>query len=189
MRTFSSQHSRNVYHRVVADRAITRAGWITPRMQYSLSRCNQFFVHLFPDGLVQLFDGDLKAFWFCWWWWRRCGDGGTCMKKSMNMTASSNGNIFRVTGHLCREFTGHRWIPRTKASDAELWCFLWSDLCLDKRLSKQLWGWWFETPSRPLWRHCDELCQIYSMWPGMYISRFKCATECFGRRTVTDRII
>ena len=34
--------------------------------------------------------------------------------------------IFRVTGHLCGEFTGHRWIPRTKASDAELWCFLWS---------------------------------------------------------------
>ena len=37
---------------------------------------------------------------------------------------SSNGNIFRVTGHLCGEFTGPRWIPRTKASDAELWCFL-----------------------------------------------------------------
>ena len=25
-----------------------------------------------------------------------------------------------------RGFTGHRWIPRTKASDAKLWCFLWS---------------------------------------------------------------
>ena len=25
-----------------------------------------------------------------------------------------------------REFTGHRWNPRTKASDAELGCFLWS---------------------------------------------------------------
>ena len=24
------------------------------------------------------------------------------------------------------EFTGDRWIPLTKASDAELWCFLWS---------------------------------------------------------------
>ena len=36
---------------------------------------------------------------------------------------SSNGNIFRVTGHLCGEFTDPRWIPRTKASDAELWCF------------------------------------------------------------------
>ena len=30
------------------------------------------------------------------------------------MMTSSNGNIFRVTGHLCGEFTGHRWIPRTK---------------------------------------------------------------------------
>ena len=41
------------------------------------------------------------------------------------MMTSSNGNIFRVTDQLCG-VTGHRWIPRTKASDAELWCFLWS---------------------------------------------------------------
>ena len=26
------------------------------------------------------------------------------------MMTSSSGNIFRVTGHLCGEFTGHRWI-------------------------------------------------------------------------------
>ena len=43
-----------------------------------------------------------------------------------NMMTSSNGNMFRVTGPLCGEFTGDRWIPRTKASDAELWCSLWS---------------------------------------------------------------
>ena len=42
------------------------------------------------------------------------------------MMTSSNGNIYRVTGPLCGDFTGLRWIPRTKASDAELWCFLWS---------------------------------------------------------------
>ena len=48
---------------------------------------------------------------------------------------SSNENIFRVTGHLCGEFTGHRWFPLTKASDEELWCFLW--LAPDKRWSKQ----------------------------------------------------
>ena len=30
------------------------------------------------------------------------------------------------------------------------------DLCLNKRLSKQSWNWWFETPSRPLWRHRTE---------------------------------
>ena len=28
--------------------------------------------------------------------------------------------------HQMETFTGHRWIPPTKASDAELWCFLWS---------------------------------------------------------------
>ena len=39
---------------------------------------------------------------------------------------SSNGKFFRVTDHLCGEFTSPRWIPHTKASDAELWCFLWS---------------------------------------------------------------
>ena len=33
---------------------------------------------------------------------------------------------FRVTSHLCAEFTGPRWIPLTKASDAEPWRFLWS---------------------------------------------------------------
>ena len=39
---------------------------------------------------------------------------------SRYMMTSSNENIFRVIGHLCGEITGHRWIPRTKAS------FLWS---------------------------------------------------------------
>ena len=40
------------------------------------------------------------------------------------MMTSSDGNIFRVTGLFCGEFTGHRWIPLTNVSDAELWCFL-----------------------------------------------------------------
>ena len=43
---------------------------------------------------------------------------------SKNMMTSWNGNIFRVTGPLYGEFTGHRWIPLTKASDVELWYFL-----------------------------------------------------------------
>ena len=29
------------------------------------------------------------------------------------------------------------------------------NLCLNKRLRKQSWRWWFETLSRPLWRHCN----------------------------------
>ena len=43
-----------------------------------------------------------------------------------HVMTSSNGNIFRVTGSLWGESTGDRWIPLTKASDAELKCFLWS---------------------------------------------------------------
>ena len=34
------------------------------------------------------------------------------------------------------------------------------DLRLNKRLSKQSWGLWFETLSRPLWRHCNESPQL-----------------------------
>ena len=31
------------------------------------------------------------------------------------------------------------------------------DLRLNKRLGKQSWGWWFETPLRSLWRHCNAM--------------------------------
>ena len=58
------------------------------------------------------------------------------------MMTSSNLNIFRVTGLLCGEFTGHRWIPHTKAIDAELWCFL--DLRLNENLAKQWRRRWYE---------------------------------------------
>ena len=29
------------------------------------------------------------------------------------------------------------------------------DVFFDQPLSKQSWGWWFETPSSTLWRHCN----------------------------------
>ena len=34
------------------------------------------------------------------------------------------------------------------------------DLRLNKRLSKQSWGWGLETLSRPLWRHCNGDCTL-----------------------------
>ena len=37
------------------------------------------------------------------------------------------------------------------------------DLRLNKRLSKQWWGWWFETPSCHLWRHYNERCAELEM--------------------------
>ena len=64
---------------------------------------------------------------------------------------SSNGNIFSVTGHLCGEFTGSQR-PVMRSFD------VFFDLRLNKRLSKQSWGRWFETLSCPLWRHCNDFC-------------------------------
>ena len=71
---------------------------------------------------------------------------------ALAMMTSWNGNIFCVTGLLRGEFTGPRWIP---AQRPVTWSFdVFFDLCLNRRLSKQSCGWWFETLSRLLWRHC-----------------------------------
>ena len=58
---------------------------------------------------------------------------------------SSNGNIFRVTGPLCGEFTGPGEFPTQRPVTRSFDVF--SDLRLNKWLNKQPWGWWFETPS------------------------------------------
>ena len=57
-----------------------------------------------------------------WNWWYLWSSDIQMIIESIMMT-SSNGSNFRVTGPLCGKFTGHRFIPLTKASDAELWCF------------------------------------------------------------------
>ena len=67
------------------------------------------------------------------------------------MMTSSNGNIFRVTGPLCGEFTGPGEFPAQRPVTRSFDVFF--DLSLKKRLSKQPWGWWFETPVLSLWRH------------------------------------
>ena len=69
------------------------------------------------------------------------------------MMTSSNGNIFRVTGPLCGEFTGPGELPTQRSVTRSFDVFL--DLRLNNRLSKQWWGWWFETPSWSLWRQCN----------------------------------
>ena len=46
--------------------------------------------------------------------------------------------------------------PGTLTQRPVTWSFdVFFDLRPNKRLSKQWWGWWLETPSSPLWRHCN----------------------------------
>ena len=59
------------------------------------------------------------------------------LKNAGYMMTSSNKNIFRVTGLLCGEFTGHRWISRI-AQRPVTWSFdVFFDLRLDQQLNKQ----------------------------------------------------
>ena len=67
----------------------------------------------------------------------------------IDMITSSNGNISRGTGLFCGKFTGHRCIPRTKASDAELWYFLWS--APEPTVEQMMETLWFDMQLRWLW--------------------------------------
>ena len=62
----------------------------------------------------------------------------------VDMITSSNGNIVRVTGPLCGEFTGRRWIPRTQKPVTRSFDVFFH-LCLKRQLSKQWRRWWFES--------------------------------------------
>ena len=68
-----------------------------------------------------------------------------------------------VTG----EFPTQR--PVTRSSD------VYFDLRPNERLSKQWWGWWFETLSRSLWRHRNEMELTH--WDHFKLFR---ATVCLG---------
>ena len=54
---------------------------------------------------------------------------------SHTMMKSSNGNIFRVTGLLCGEFSSHRWILAQRPVKRNFDVFF--DLRLNQQLSKQ----------------------------------------------------
>ena len=64
-----------------------------------------------------------------------------------------------VTG----EFPTHR--PVTRSFEVSF------HLRLNKPLSKQWWGWWFETLSRSLWRHCNEFGTVLDV-----LQRHACST-------------
>ena len=78
------------------------------------------------------------------------------------MMTSSNGNISTLLA-LCAgnslvtyEFPTQGLVTRN---------FVFFDLHLNKRLSKQSWCRKFETLSRPLWRHCNRPSYLYKEHP------------------------
>ena len=78
-------------------------------------------------------------------WWRHQ------METFSALLALCAGNS-PVTG----EFPAQR--PVTRSFD------VFFDLRPNKRLSKQPWGWWFETPSWSLWRQCNVLLKTINIF-------------------------
>ena len=145
-----------IFHRVLCD-------WTTKTFKSGKTRFRGICVEDESRG------GGGVVWWGCGWcgvvwvWgvWGRgvCGGGWGILYYNSPlvptaMMTSSNGNIFRVTGLLLGnspatgEFPAQR--PVTRSFD------VFFDLRLNKRLSKQSWDWWFETPSCSLWRHCND---------------------------------
>ena len=75
---------------------------------------------------------------------------------SIMMTAS-NGNIFRVNGHLWGESTSHLHVDPPHKERPVMQSFdVFFDLRLNKWSSKQLRRQWFEMPSCSLWHHQND---------------------------------
>ena len=86
-------------------------------------------------------------------WWRHQ------METFSTLLALCRGNS-PVTG----EFPSQR--PVTRSFD------VFFDLRLNKRLSKQSCGWWFETQSRPLWRRCNDNVTIKWIYPKSHLTKY-----------------
>ena len=108
---------------------------------------NNTYTHLCALGWLQYI--------YCLW-----GLYCSLQHKFVSMATSSNGNISALlticvgNSPVTGEFPAQRPVTRSFA--------VFFDLRLNKRWSKQSWGWWFETPSHPLWRHFDEDPAWYS---------------------------
>ena len=89
-------------------------------------------------------------------WQRKATQRSHDITQSNAMMTSSNGKIFRVTGHLCGEYSPHKGQWR--------WALMFSFyIRLNKRLSKQSKRRWSETPPCPLWRQCNAIQRCHDI--------------------------
>ena len=111
---FCTSNTPSYWKRIVTTTQwVSRLSWLMRIFETHCALCQ------FPFVDFRIISVKVKYLWLPGW----CHDMETL---STFMQTSSNGNIYRVSVPFCGEFTDHPWIPLTKASNAELWCFLWS---------------------------------------------------------------
>ena len=104
--TFSALQALYAPYTKASDAELWCFLWSVPKLDWNWGRGTKNHSLLRPEGprtdlyLIRL-PVLFREIWLPPWWWG-------------NMTMSSNENIFRVTGPLCRKFTSHRWIPPHK---------------------------------------------------------------------------
>ena len=135
----------------------TRSFKVNARYEMNFLKWNEVLETLSVDGLLQRICFQQR--------WSKLH----CILASsfIMMTSSSNdGNIFRVTGHLGGNSPVHGEFPAQRPVTRSFDVFF--DLRPNRRLSKQWWGWWFETPSSPLRRHCNDwVIHVHSIWTSL----------------------
>ena len=139
--SFTYTSVKNVYRLRDSRRSIKQTPIQLSSLWYDWSRtCTGVLTHLPRCPLTNMLTcgGTSSAKAHTYMWWRHQ------METFSTLLALCAGNA-PITG----EFPTQR--PVTRRFD------IFCDMCLNKRLNKQLWGWWFETPSGTLWRHCSEL--------------------------------
>ena len=139
-------HRRNLFNIVDCNlRPIQRCQFQLSDMRQDLFSCYALYgTNIFNETSIE--DEELS-----WWqlylhYWHRSLLWQTMMPPITTnwqqgyycMMTSSNGNIFRVTGPLCGQFTGPGEFPTQRPVTRSFYVFF--DLRLKKRLSKQPWG-------------------------------------------------
>ena len=90
---------------------------------------------------------------------------------------------------LWGELTAHWWIPLTKISEVELWCFFY--LSPNKQLRKPWRCQWFEIQLSSLWPHCNGFITIlhcllsHDMQHRIIVDCVIKKTECVKRSLMT----
>ena len=90
-------------------------------------------------------------YWYpeCHWKLKKCSVSLASWWRHQMETFSALLALCAGNSPVSGEFPAQRPVTRS---------FFFFDLHLVKRLSKHSRGWWFETLSRPLWRHCN-ICE------------------------------
>ena len=116
---------------------------------------------------IVLYKGNIPSYVWSWHQFSACTEMVQVVETILDetMITSSNGNSHHMEtfaallGLLLLAFCAGN-SPVTCEFPAQrplTWSFdVFFNLPPNKWLSKQSWGWWFETPSCSLWHHCNE---------------------------------